>query len=57
MAQYRRSEIVSGGFIVASAVVFTLFAFGVGELDTVIRGWFGGGKRTFQTVLADIQTL
>lgn len=55
MAQYRRSEIVSGAFIILALVVFSLFAFQVGGLDLF---WFLEGEaKVFQTLLPDIQTL
>ena len=49
MAEYRRAEIVSGLFIVASVVVFALFAFKVkGMPDPVLRG---RGRRVRGVVL------
>lgn len=55
MAQYRRSEIVSGAFIVLAVVVFTLFAFGVGK--STLFSFMEGEKRHFVTLMPDIQTL
>lgn len=55
MAQYRRSEIVSGAFIVLSVVAFGLFAFGLGGKSFL--NLFAGEKREFIALMSDIQTL
>lgn len=55
MADYRKSEIVSGLFIILAVSVFTLFAFKVGGLD--LFAWARPDSKRFTTLLANIRTL
>ena len=55
MAQYRRSEIVSGAFIVLALVVFALFSFGAGGGD--LFGLLSEEAKTFVAIMPDIQAL
>ncbi|MAG58861.1 MAG: hypothetical protein CMJ83_21440 [Planctomycetes bacterium] len=52
---YRRSEIVSGGFILLAVFVFCLFAFKVGGLN--LLGFLDGSTKTFQTMFPQVDTL
>ena len=55
MASYRRSEIVSGLFVVLAAVVFGLFAFKVGRFD--LMGLLKDDAVTCRTYFANVKTL
>ncbi|NRA96739.1 MAG: hypothetical protein HRU14_11085 [Planctomycetes bacterium] len=55
MAQYRRSEIVSGTFILLALIVFAFFAFGAGGGD--LFGLLSEESKTFVAVMPDIQAL
>ena len=55
MSSYRRSEIISGLFIVLAAVVFALFAFKVGRFD--LMGLLKEDAITCRTYFANVKTL
>lgn len=55
MAQYRRSEIISGLFILLAVSAFTLFAFKVGGLDLFF--FLRSETRSFETLLPDVKGL
>ncbi len=55
MSSYRRSEIISGLFVVLAAVVFALFAFKVGRFD--LMGLLKDDAVTCRTYFANVKTL
>ncbi len=55
MASYRRSEIVSGLFVILAAVVFGLFAFKVGRFD--LMGLLKDDVVVCRTYFANVKTL
>ncbi len=55
MADYRRSEIVSGLFILLAVAVFALFAFKTGGIPT--PGWFKESGTTCVSFFPDVKTL
>ena len=55
MATYKKSEIMSGVFILLALAVFTLFAFKVGGWD--LFGFASKESRQFQTLLLETETL
>lgn len=55
MSSYRRSEIVSGLFVVLAAVVFGLFAFKVGRFD--LMGLLKDDAITCRTYFTNVKTL
>ncbi len=55
MSQYRRSEVVSGLFVAAAAIVFALFAFKVGRFD--LMGLLKADAIVCRTYFANVKTL
>lgn len=54
MADYRKNEIISGGFVFLAVLVYGLFAFKVGGLDL---GFLGGDTVTFRAYFTDVKSL
>ena len=55
MANYTRSEVVTGGFVALALAVFTLFAFGIYGIDPL--QFLGEKKVACVAVFADVQSL
>jgi ABC-type transporter Mla subunit MlaD len=54
MADYRKNEIISGGFVLLAVLVYALFAFKVGGLDL---GFLGGETVSFRAHFTDVKSL